>query len=347
MIVSVDLEIKALIEKFGDTSVVAEHLVQEAQSQIQELSKEQIEDICRFPFLAGRFAYLIPFVLSLLDDHEDKVPWKYFLGSLGKTMSPFSEEFSEFMLELIQSQNLSGAACLSESFQMIDPRLSDYSQEIQRQRQQNYLIEKNRLFEELEFLKTQQLEKDEQLLLERMMRLFPDDGNVAAAMIQFRNRTHVDFLNKNKSQKKLNFTPPPEDPQVAKWGIAFANALIENSNQKPDMAYDFAMAAFMIEEFDACSMILEQHLHLKDCAWLLIESKLRAQRFVELIPLLAQVELLFASSSDTFFATAYYRAQAYWGLGETHKGIEILQSLIDARPEYRSASALLAAWENP
>ncbi|HRO68156.1 MAG TPA: hypothetical protein PL182_11375, partial [Pseudobdellovibrionaceae bacterium] len=67
-------------------------------------------------------------------------------------------------------------------------------------------------------------------------------------------------------------------------------------------------------------------------------------RLVELLHELARVELLQSEDSETFFATAYLRAQALWGLGQKHAAIEVMESLLASRPQYRSGLSLLSLW---
>ena len=78
--------------------------------------------------------------------------------------------------------------------------------------------------------------------------------------------------------------------------------------------------------------------------WFRLEALLKARHFVEVLHEITHIELQFAHEPETFFATAYLRAQAYWGLGQKHSAMEVMDSVLVSRPHYRAASALLSLW---
>jgi hypothetical protein len=110
------------------------------------------------------------------------------------------------------------------------------------------------------------------------------------------------------------------------------------------MAFDFAVAAYMLESFEDALSLLSFSEETESLIWFRMEVLLKCRRFVELLTDLAKIEILFAHDPETFFATAYLRAQAMWGLGQKHTAIEVLEGLLAARPHYRAASALLSIW---
>src|SRR5690606_30020977 len=79
-------------------------------------------------------------------------------------------------------------------------------------------------------------------------------------------------------------------------------------------------------------------------AWLRLEALLGCRRFIELLTELTNMEMALSHEPETFFATAYLRAQAFWGLGQKHNAIEVLEGLLASRPHYRAASSLLTLW---
>jgi hypothetical protein len=110
------------------------------------------------------------------------------------------------------------------------------------------------------------------------------------------------------------------------------------------MAFEFAIAAIMLESYEAALQILEFCEPTESLLWLRLEVLLQCRRFVEVLNEIAQVEVMLAHQPETFFATAYLRAQALWGLGQKHTAIEVIEGVLAARPHYRAASALLNIW---
>ena len=109
-------------------------------------------------------------------------------------------------------------------------------------------------------------------------------------------------------------------------------------------AFDFAIAAFTLESFDDALEILSYAEETTPLLLFRMEVLVRCRRFVELLNEISKMELAFSHEPETFFATAYLRAQALWGLGQKHSAIEVLESLMASRPHYRAASALISMW---
>ncbi len=67
------------------------------------------------------------------------------------------------------------------------------------------------------------------------------------------------------------------------------------------MAFDFAMAAFMLESFDDALEILSYAEETTSLLWFRMEILVRCRRFVELLNEISKMELAFAHEPETFF----------------------------------------------
>jgi hypothetical protein len=56
------------------------------------------------------------------------------------------------------------------------------------------------------------------------------------------------------------------------------------------------------------------------------------------------MEIKYISDPETTFAVSYLRAQALQGLGQHGSALEIMQSIVRVRPNYRSAHSLILEW---
>ncbi|MNL11546.1 hypothetical protein D3C87_1323860 [compost metagenome] len=136
----------------------------------------------------------------------------------------------------------------------------------------------------------------------------------------------------------------PTDPELNKILSALHDSLIEAAAENPELAADLAIAAVMFEMPETALKVLEFAEADASMIWLRMEVLLMARHFIELLNEISKTEVMFAHEPETFFATAYLRAQAFWGLGQKHTAIEVMEGLLISRPHYRAASALLSVW---
>ena len=121
----------------------------------------------------------------------------------------------------------------------------------------------------------------------------------------------------------------------------------ETAKNDPSQAADLAVIAAMIDLWDDAIELLAMAPDAGRRGWLRLELMLGANRNLELLNELAVVEQAHSEDPETFYATAYLRAQALWALGQEEQAVEILESLLSARPQYRAGVSLLTLWRGP
>jgi thioredoxin-like negative regulator of GroEL len=199
--------------------------------------------------------------------------------------------------------------------------------------------------QQLVTLRTQQLFEQEKILLSRLQRMFPGDPDIADVLRDHKERNALEVLSRRSPLSRGTTLRDPAPSQETQLQInSMKTSLLEAARQNPELVFDFAMAADMLEAPELALTILQQVPLTHDQQWFLLEVKLKCRRFLEVLSDLNQLELALAHEPETFFATAYLRAQAYWGMQQKHMAIEILENILEARPNYRSSSALLDLW---
>lgn len=195
-------------------------------------------------------------------------------------------------------------------------------------------------------LRTQQLYEQEKILLQRLQKLYPGDFEILREAGEHKQRHALEILQKRvpkgRQLKEEDFIEA--DPELDKALTGLLASLREHAERDPAMALDFAIAAFMFESYEAALDILNFSEQNTSTLWFRLEVLLRCRRFVQVLNELSKVELAYAHDPETFFSTAYIRAQALWGLGQKHTALEVLESLLSSRPHYRAASALHSIW---
>ena len=69
-------------------------------------------------------------------------------------------------------------------------------------------------------------------------------------------------------------------------------------------------------------------------------------RFLDLLKHVEHIEKDLSISPESTYGAVYLKAQAYHGLGQKDLAIQMLESLSQIRPSYRSTEALLHQWRS-
>ncbi len=342
----IELEIQKLLNEAKDLNEIAEQLFQYLNAHPENLNSENITAISRFLLNANLNNTLVAFILQYIEKEEFPVPWPYFLEALANTGVEIDETTARSLSEGIYEDNATMDAARSTKLGAFIPELQQWSQDRKTKIQHEYLSNKELLLNQLITLRTQQLYEQEKKVLYRLQKLYPGDLDVFQEVREHRQRHALDILQKKSPRQRSVQTSDlvKQAPEEEKTTQALMESLKEHTEKWPEMAFDFAIVAFMLEEFETSLELQKKCTESNGLLWLRLETLLHARRFLELLHEVTNVELKLASDPETFFGTAYYRAQALWGLGQKHAAMEILEALLTARPNYRAASALLSIW---
>ncbi|HEY1080348.1 MAG TPA: hypothetical protein VGE46_09620 [Bdellovibrio sp.] len=342
----VELEIQNLLNHHDDLDVVCDQLIQGLEKSPEHFTSDNIAAAALFLHQAEKPLKLIQFVLRHIENESFPTPWPYFLEALGKAQLDIDEKTKQALLEGLQESSALPNASRSRALDAVLPELVQPRQDRKYHIHRDYLNNKKTLLDQLVTLRTQQLFEQEKLLLQRLQKLYPGDFEILKEAGEHKQRHALEVLQK-RSPKSRQFKDEDfieEDPEMDKALIGLLSSLREHAEENPDMAFDFAIAAFMLESYEAALDLLTLAEQSTSTLWFRLEILLRCRRFVQVLNELSQVEMAYAHDPETFFSTAYLRAQALWGLGQKHTAMEVLESLLSSRPHYRAASALHSIW---
>jgi hypothetical protein len=344
---SLELEIKTLLEEFRDPEVVAEKLIKLFEDNPEDWSAESLRDLSRFLLSCGLYQQLVGFCLRNINHKKFVMPWSYFIESLTKGLPDLEEDVVKFIVMGIEDENAAEQVCLADGAERFLKKATQWKNELKRKRRKRASELKQQMLDELLTLRTQQLYEQEKIMLGKMQRMFPGDQDIIEEIRQHKERYALDILSRRSPVgRQREVSEPPMDPEMQAVAGAVKNSLVQMATVNPEIAFDFAIAAFMLDEPATSLAILEKMELTTEQRWFYLEVKLKCRHFLEVLAELSPLELSLAHEPETFFATAYLRAQAYWGLEQKHTAIEILESLLISRPNYRSGSVLLDLWRS-
>ena len=78
--------------------------------------------------------------------------------------------------------------------------------------------------------------------------------------------------------------------------------------------------------------------------WLHLDLLIYTRKFAESLSFIQDLDLKYHDDPLFYSTKIYYIAQCFWGLGDKNKAIELMENLIEIKPDYRLASSLLKEW---
>jgi len=206
---------------------------------------------------------------------------------------------------------------------------------------------KKSLLDRLEYYRVNRMILEEEKLLNELILYYPNDEDLKIQSQAFHERWARAVIARQTVQKFDLLREFPEDTYSAEEMAFIKTVLSEMQNilqQRPQMAYDFALAFCFFEIYEPARLILAQAQSNYAIDWLYAEILLKCRRFAEALDALLQIENKYAHDAENSFGVVYARALALEGLGQTGAAAELLKSLITIRPGYRSAHTLLLKW---
>lgn len=348
---NLELEIKNFLDLQGDPTVAADHLISMLESSDEALTNDNLRVLARFLWRAGLHDRLLNLCSRLLFKDDIELPWDFILEALathhqGQLPDAEREALSAAFDSNVMIRRL---ASRSKALDAFFPTLRADRAEQRLRWVKEYKQQKDELIEHLATLRTQQLYEQEKELLARLQKLYPTDEDVKREARDHKERYALDILSKRRRiSKQVRFDEGVVDQEVLAAQSTLQGSLVATASQEPELVRDLAVAAAMFDFFETSLTILDgAPADESESRWLRLEVLLIARRYLDLLHELGRMELDFAAQPETFFGTAYMRAQALWGLGQKHSAIEVLESLLAARPHYRSGLSLLALWRGP
>lgn len=344
----IELEIQNLLKEYSDLNVIAEKLLSLIESEPEYLTSENITAVFRFLLNAKLPSKIVQFTITYLENSSVPIPWPYFIEALDSIRNNLDEDTIKALNEGISKLQAELEASRSQKLDDVIPGMREWRSQRRLKIQQEYLNKKRDLIDELITFRTQRLVEEEKNLLKKLQKLYPGDPEVKKELDEHKQRYALEILQKRVPKvRSLRFddlnTP---DFEVEKVRQNLLSSIKEEALKNPDLAVDLAILAFMIDNFEEALEIIQNCENTPTVLWLRAELLLRSKKYLELLGEITRIELHFSYDPETFFATAYYRAQALWGLGQKDMAREVLEGLIISRPHYRAATALLSIWSS-
>lgn len=313
----------------------------------QIFEDEQLDDLkgfCHFLFFSGRYEKVIELFLKVSDKVEDlkiqTFPWLILFESVLRLSPTLPANLKSSLYELIKELDLKGEFSRSDLGRKALPELTAEFEKMRDAASEELKLLKHSLFEQARSYEVQNLVDLQRSTLEKLKRLDPGDHRIIEEGKKLIERNALDVLSRRSVFSRSTLAKQKDDslrPEVAQF--------ISEQMNLPEQATEYAVALVTWGYPHLALHVLRQsHSESSESDWLECELLLELGRHAELLSALYTIEQRLAHDSETFFKTAYLRAQAFWGLGQKEKAIETMESLLASKPDFRAGHTLLLLW---
>jgi hypothetical protein len=325
--------------------IAADQLIR--KYSVEKTTESDLQIISLFLIQCGFYSTLAAFLSNLLEQRAT-LPWGHFAEGLLQAGADIPEKLKAAMVQGAEAQGRISELARCHELDAFEPEMIHQRKARIENAQSSYQRRKQESIQEIETLKSQGLIEQEEELLEKIQRYYPNDQEVGKLIHDYRERKALGFLNQNNNRKP-RWIPleiyEAVDPDDQKALDAITGSMNRFLKKHPHAVEDFVVAQMIWENFDAALQLIENAKNVSlSLIWLKIEAELKSRKYLELLSTLSQIEPKLASDPESTFAILYYRAQAYWGLGNKYQAIELLESIATSRPSYRSTAVLLNEW---
>lgn len=283
-------------------------------------------------------------------------PWAHFTEALHLSIPNPPEEFIQAIIAGAKEKDCLEILSRVKHFDTLDPALKRKRAERKKRIEDRYEEQKRDWLGQLETIRSQGLDAEEEQMLQKLLKTYPRDSSVIDLMEVFQAKKALRFLEEKSQRRKSeekDEVPLRMEEDLLEAAEQMHAGMLEAWKQQDEavwLARDFALASLWSE-------LLEQGLEFvppdkldrspagDSAVWIRCEILLQARRFLDLLDELNIWEARAADSPDQVVGVLYFRAQALHGMGQKILAIELMETIVTNHPSYRSASTLLNTWK--
>ncbi len=339
-----ELEIRKLLRRKPSGADLLRHLIKAILNP--QKPWEEKRALWHFLYRWGKESTILHALIESLGS-KSRVPFDIMIEMTADAKLRPSTTGVESMLKGVRKQGATEELLSARGWDKWDKRFNLIRKEILEKRVSENRKAKEGMLDKFNFLKGQRLVEQAGRVLRRMLELYPDDNELKQTKQDFDEQwarevlaTHMATL----SHEKLERTEIENSSKDEEMLNCFLSEGEKIAMENRDFATDLTIACMFMNEYKRGLDILNWAPMTPANEWIKAELLISGRRFVEAMEHLNGLELKYAEDPESSFSVSYMRAQCFKELGQKDAALEIMQSIVRVRPNYRSAHALILEW---
>jgi len=311
-----------------------------------QLEWEEKRPFFAYLFATHRHATLMATMKEAIDAKE-RIPYDMLMALTGEALIQPKSAVLESVIKGMKKQEANEDVFASREWDKWDKRIPALRNELLEAKVKEQGQFKANLIDKFEFLKNQRMAEQAGRVLRRMVELYPDDPQLKKIKQNYEEEwannvlsAHIAQLGDEKFDRTRTAPSSADDEMLRCFMSEGEKLVLENRN----IASDLAIAFWFMEDPSRAAEILAWAPTTASNDWLKAEFLVGARYFIEALELINVLEVKYIEDPESTFAVSYLRAQCLQALGQQSSALEIMQSIVRVRSNYRSAHALILEW---
>lgn len=347
---NLELEIHSLFQEGHSPDYICQEIISKYERS-EAVSTSEIESLSHFLIANGEFHLLFRlYSRCLRKDSLATFPWGYFIYAVEHCLGHISEDLISFVADGIEEQTSEDSCTkiprLIQTLPIVSQRLRSKRDSFEL----SQLEQKAKLISQLNQNRLYQLADQEEQTLQQLIKSFPRDIEVQLLYQAHLEKKADEILSKVKNQslsRSRKISQMDLSSQEVAELIGHIRQVSEGiSTTAPDQLYNMAILAMHLELYDLSIEVLNRAPRNLSSEWLKAEVLFASGRHLDLLKHIEEIEKDFSTTPESTYGAVYLKAQAYYGLGQKDLAIQLLESLSQTIPSYRSTEALLHEWKS-
>lgn len=310
--------------------------------------KQQPQFVCQFLYNAGLYKTLIEFAIQQIQK-EQPISWGFVLKALLQTKTPikeleFKHLFNKWLKNMPQNEFSLFACKKLRSFDSFDHLIQVYLDEYK----EKNMSEEDKLVEKLNFVKSKNLIDEESVIIKKLLSLNPENPKYKAFKKSLEQERAIQVVQKQKNQKASHRSPAQKHIRFTPEQSPFKNklsTLIEKASQnKQASAKNLALFCYFLEWPEVAIDVFKDRIEKRSDWWFYLEWLMETKQHTTCLDVVNQWLSHLEDDFDSLFPLNYIKAQNLYHLGQKEEAIQHLTSILNVRPNYKSAQFLLEKW---
>lgn len=283
------------------------------------------------------FAYLF---LVDVESQSQNLPWILFLDLVSTSQinvpDPSLTELNQYLMK--QKELSSPKKSLGEMITSLrKKRRLAFLQEVSNRKQE--------LLDSAKIAESEKLYEQQGLYLDELKKIAPSEYNFQSKVTeqQKTRAEHILMRNKKKNQMTIEHgTISADEKEII---AQIKKQAQEHFSAGKAQASDFAYLLRTIGEQEMAVDFIYNKDESEQKDWELLDYLFYGRQFLNLLDHCSHMKMKHSDNPDALFSIYYIEAVAYWELGEKQMALDLMAELTSMRPNFKSASEILAQWK--
>lgn len=310
-------------------------------------NSSDFEQVSRFLYNSGLDKTLFEFSVQRLEKNKP-VAWPYILGLFIKyKIVPHKNLVKVLFYHWLKNkENQSEALFSCEEWESISPEFQQlrvvYIQELE----EKNLSEENDLLEQLAFVQVQNLIKEEEEIIVKLLFISPENKQYKKLQEELEEKKALLTI---QEQRKFSDKMDRLEEYVSSFKKSslkeeWFDVISQTAKKNPDWIKNLSLFLYFCECPDRALDLLKTHISKVSDYWFYLDWAIETKQYTQGLELINRLFAEVKEGASYFLPLIYIKSQILYALGKKSEAVEYLTAISQVQPDYKSTQYFLDKW---